>query len=95
MFINEVIHFGNNFGRSVKASFTEILKPFIEVPSVARLNIQVPSITMILIAAPGRVQDRVVPFGKKLGEQVKGRSPKELKSLFEVPNVVHMKAHVF
>ena len=29
-----------------------------------------------------------------MGDQVKGRSPKKLESLIEVPNVVHMKAHV-
>ena len=29
-----------------------------------------------------------------MGDQVKGRSPHKLKSLIEVPNVVHMKAHV-
>ena len=27
-------------------------------------------------------------------DQIKGRSPKKLKSLIEVPNVVHVKAHV-
>ena len=29
-----------------------------------------------------------------MGYPVKGRSPKKLESLIEVPNVVHMKAHV-
>ena len=29
-----------------------------------------------------------------MGDQVKGRYPQKLKSLIEVPNVVHMKAHV-
>ena len=29
-----------------------------------------------------------------MGDQVKGRSPKNLKSLIEVPNVVHMNVHV-
>ena len=29
-----------------------------------------------------------------MGDQVKGRSPKKLKSLIEVPNVVHVKVHV-
>ena len=33
-------------------------------------------------------------FGKKLGEQVKGRSPKKLKLLIDVPNAVHVKVHV-
>ena len=38
--------------------------------------------------------DRVIHFGKALGDQVKARSPKKLKSLIEVPNVVHVKVHV-
>ena len=38
--------------------------------------------------------DRVINFGETLGDQVKGRSPKNLESLIEVPNVVHVKAHV-
>ena len=38
--------------------------------------------------------DRVIHFGKILGGQVKGRSPKELKSLIEVPNVAHLKLQV-
>ena len=29
-----------------------------------------------------------------MGDQVKGRSPKKLKSLIEVPNVVHEKVNV-
>ena len=38
--------------------------------------------------------DRVIHFGETLGDQVKGRSPKNLEALIEVPNVVHVKAHV-
>ena len=38
--------------------------------------------------------DRVIDFGVTLGDQVKGRSPKKLKLLIEVPNVVHVKVHV-
>ena len=37
--------------------------------------------------------ERVTHFGETLGDPVKGRSPKKLESLIEVPNVVHMKAH--
>ena len=29
-----------------------------------------------------------------MGDQVKGRTPKKLESLIEVPNVVHVKVHV-
>ena len=38
--------------------------------------------------------DRAIHFGETLGDRVKGRSPKKLESLIEVPNVVHMKVHV-
>ena len=38
--------------------------------------------------------DRVIRFGGTLGDQVKGSSPKKLKSLIAVPNLVHMKVHV-
>ena len=38
--------------------------------------------------------DRVIHFGETLGDQVKGRSPKRLKSLIEVPNVVDENVHV-
>ena len=42
------------------------------------------------------VLDRVVHFGETLWDEVKGRSPKKIESLIiEVPNVVHMKVHVF
>ena len=38
--------------------------------------------------------DQVIHFEETLGDQVKGRSPKKLDSLIEVPNVVHVKVHV-
>ena len=38
--------------------------------------------------------DRVIQFGETLGDQVKGRSSKKLKSLIEVPNVVHVEVHI-
>ena len=38
--------------------------------------------------------DQVIHFGKYLGDQVKGRSPKELKSLIEVPCVAYLKVQV-
>ena len=38
--------------------------------------------------------DRVIHFGESLGDQVKGRSPKNLKSSIEVASVLHMKVHV-
>ena len=38
--------------------------------------------------------DRVIHFRETLGDQVNGRSPKKVKLLIEVPNVVHVKVHV-
>ena len=38
--------------------------------------------------------DRVIHFGKNLGDQGKCRSQKKLKSLIEVPYEVHVKVHV-
>ena len=37
--------------------------------------------------------DRVIHFGETLGDQEKVRSPKKLKSLIDVPNVVHVKVN--
>ena len=37
---------------------------------------------------------RVIHFGEKLGDQVKGSSPKKLKSLIRLPYVVHLKVQV-
>ena len=37
---------------------------------------------------------RVIHFGETLGDQVKGCSPKKLKSLIEVHNLVHVNVHV-
>ena len=38
--------------------------------------------------------DRVIHFGKNLGDQGKCRSQKKLNSLVEVPYVVHVNVHV-
>ena len=38
--------------------------------------------------------DGVMHIGETLGDQVKGRSPKKLESLIEVPIVVQVKVHV-
>ena len=38
--------------------------------------------------------DPVVHFGKNLGEQVKGRSPKKTKLLIAVPYVAHLTVQV-
>ena len=38
--------------------------------------------------------DRVIYFGEVLGVQEKGRSPKKLESLVDVPYVAHLKVHI-
>ena len=38
--------------------------------------------------------DRVIYFRGNLVDQVKGRSPKKLKLLIEVPNEAHLKVHI-
>ena len=38
--------------------------------------------------------ERATHFVESLGERVKGRAPKKLESLTEVPIVVHVKVHV-
>ena len=39
--------------------------------------------------------DQVIHFGKYLGDQVKGHSPEELKSLIEVPYVASLNIQAF
>ena len=39
------------------------------------------------------VRGRVIHFGETFGVQVKGRSPKKLKSLIEVTDVDYVKLH--
>ena len=39
-------------------------------------------------------QDKVIHFGKNLGNQVKGHSPEKTESLIEVPYVAHLKIQV-
>ena len=39
------------------------------------------------------IHDRHIHFGDTLESQIKGGSPKKLKSLIDVPHVVHVKVH--
>ena len=52
------------------------------------------SFNMILFSPPYRLLRPSYPFRRNFGRSGKGRSPKKLKSLIEVPNVVHVKVHV-
>ena len=50
-----------------------------------------------ICCAPERTSsdlDRVIHFGRVLGDQEKGCSPKKLKSLIAVPYVAHLKVQV-
>ena len=55
---------------------------------------QVLSFNLNLIFLRSVLLDRVIYLNENLGDEVKGRSPKKLKSLIEVPKVVHVKVHV-
>ena len=66
----------------------------IEVPYVVDVKVHVLSFTMILISSPYRVPTPSYPFRGNLGDLVKGRSPKKLKSVTEVPYVAHLKVQV-
>ena len=94
MFLDRIIHFGETLGGQVKGRSPKKLELLIEVPYVVHVRVHVLSLNMILISTPYRVLTPSYPFRKDMGDQVKGRSPKKLESLIEVPNVVHVKVHV-
>ena len=73
MFLDGVIHFGENLGDKVRGRSTKNLKSLIEVPYVAHLKVQVLSFNLNLIFSPYRVPRPGYPFRKNLGDQVKGR----------------------
>ena len=91
MFLDRLVHFGENLGEQVKGRPTRKLKSLIEVPCVTLLIVQVRSLNMNLISSLWRAPGPSYPFRGKSGDQVKGRSPKKLKSLIEVPYVTHLK----
>ena len=82
------------FGRSGKGRSPKTLESLIELPYVLRVNVYVPSFSMILISSQLGVPRPSYPFWCNLGDQVKGRSPKKLNSLIEVPYVLYVKIHV-
>ena len=75
-------------------SFTEKAKSLIEVPYVVDVKVHVLSFNMILISSPLPLPTPSYPYRGNLGDLVKGRSPKKLKSLIEVPYVAHLKEQV-
>ena len=84
-------HFGKYLGDQVKGRSPKELKSLIEVPYVAHLKIQVQILNMNLSLLRSVFLDRVIHFGKILGDQVKCRSPKKLKSLIEIPYLALLK----
>ena len=87
------LSFQQNFGRTVKGSFTVKLKSLIVVP-LAHLKVRVLSFNMNLISSPYPVPRRSYSLGGNLGDRENCRSPKKLKSLIEVPYVAHLKVQV-
>ena len=55
VFVDRVIHFGENLGGQVKGRSQKTLKSLIEVPYVAHLKAQVLSFNMNLTFSPKRV----------------------------------------
>ena len=53
-----------------------------------------PSVKIIHLSSPEPVLRPGFRFKRKIAGAGKRRPPKKLESLIEVPNVVHMKAHV-
>ena len=78
----------------MKGRFPKKLKSLIEVPYVAHLIIQVLSLNMNHFYLRSVFLDRVNHFRINLGDQGMCRSPKDLKSLNEVPYIVDVKVHV-
>ena len=87
MFPVRVIHFGETLGDQVKGRSPKKLKSFKELPCVLHEKEHVLSFNMIFISFPKRVPRPSCPFRENLGEQVKGRPTRKLKSLIELPYV--------
>ena len=94
MFLDRVTHFRIKLGDQGICHSPKKLKLLIDVPCVADMKVHVLSFHMILISSPWPVPTPSYPFRGNLGDQVKVRSPKKLKSLTEVPYVVHLKVQV-
>ena len=62
MFLDQVIHFGKNFGDQVKDRSPKKVKSLIEVPYVELLKVQFLSFNMNLFSSPKRVPRASYPF---------------------------------
>ena len=74
MFLDRVVHFGENLGDQVKGRSPKKIKSLIVVLYVAHLKVQVLSFCSVFL-------DQVIHYGKKLGDFLKSFLPKRLKSL--------------
>ena len=94
MFLDQVIHFGETLGDRVRVRSPKKQKNLIEVLYVCQVKVHIFRFNMIFSHLGSMFLDRGIHFGETLGDQAKGRSPKQLKSFIEVPNLVHVKVHV-
>ena len=94
MFLDRVIHFGENLVDEIKDRSPKKLKSLIEVNYVVHVKVHVLSFNMILISSALRVPRPSYLFRGNLGDQVKGCSQKNLKTLIEFLYVLHVKVHV-
>ena len=88
MFLDRVIHFGENLGDQLK------LRSLKKDPYVTCLPVKVVRYNIILISSPYCVPRLSCPFRGTFGELAKGRSPEKLKSFKELPYVLQVKEHV-
>ena len=65
MFLDRVIHLGENLGVRENCRSPKKLKSLIEVPYVAHLKVQVLSFNMNLFSSPERVPRTSYPFRDK------------------------------
>ena len=94
MFLDRFVQFGENLGEQVKGRPTRKLQSLIEIPYVTCLKVQVLRFNMDLISSWYRVPRPSYPLRGEFGDQVKGRSPKKLKSLRVVHYVAHLNIQV-
>ena len=72
-------------GDQVKGRSPKKLKSLIEVPNVVHLKVHVLSFNMILSHLRSVLLHRVIHFGENVGNKVRFRSPKKIKTIIEVP----------
>ena len=79
MFLDRIIHFGQNLGDLVKGRSPKMLKGIIYVPYVAHLKVQVSKFNVILISSPWRVPSPSYPIRGKFGRSGKGSFTEKAK----------------